>query len=162
MPRTARNKAVWIASACVAALLAGIGAVVFLIDAEQFRSALQTQLEKSLARPVQLGKLTHTIFPLALQAEALQVGEDPRFGQGTFLSAKRIKIQASLWPLLVSRRVEIQSVEITEPKAELIRRDGSWNYDSIYCRSAIRNSDDPDAAHGGIGIRVVLAPVLVP
>ena len=34
MPSAARNKAVWIASACVAALLAAIGAVVFLIDAE--------------------------------------------------------------------------------------------------------------------------------
>ena len=131
MPRAARSKAVWIAAASVAILLAGAVAAVLLIDAERFRPALQSQLEKALARPVQLGKLRHTIFPFALQADALQVGEDPRFGNGAFLSAREIKVRANLWPLVVSQRIEIQSVEIVEPQAELIRRDGVWNYESL-------------------------------
>ena len=131
MPRAARSPIVWIALACVAIVVLGAVTAVLIVDAEQFRPTLQRQLEKALARPVQLGKLKHTIFPFALQADALQVGEDPRFGNGAFLSAREIKVHANLWPLLINQRVEIQSVEIVEPKAELIRRNGVWNYESL-------------------------------
>ena len=40
-------------------------------------------------------------------------------------------------------------------------RGGSWYYNSLYCRSAIRNFNDPGFTHYSIGFRVVLAPVLV-
>ena len=59
MPRLLRSKAVWIALACVAVIVLGVVTAVLVVDAEQFRPALQGQLEKALARPVRLGKLTH-------------------------------------------------------------------------------------------------------
>ena len=122
------SKRIWIALASVAAGL--IGAAALLVDAEQFRPALEAQLRKGLARPVALGRLSHSLIPLSLRAEAIQIGEDARFGGGTFATAKQLTVRVALWPLL-SRKVEIQSVELVEPEAELIRRDGVWNYDSL-------------------------------
>jgi len=41
-------------------------------------------------------------------------------------------------------------------------RGGSWNYNSLYCRSAYRNIDTSGLTSAVFGFRVVLAPVLVP
>jgi formylglycine-generating enzyme required for sulfatase activity len=41
-------------------------------------------------------------------------------------------------------------------------RGGSWNYDSRYCRSAVRTSTHPGNSWNFIGFRAVLALVLVP
>lgn len=43
-----------------------------------------------------------------------------------------------------------------------VLRGGSWEGDSLYCRSAYRERFDPSSGHDSIGFRVVLAPILVP
>ena len=122
------KKRVWIGLA--AALISCAAALAWLVDAEQFRPALKAQLEKALARPVDFGTFSISFIPLALRAESLQVGEDSRFGSKPFVVAKSIRVRVRFWPLL-SKRVEIQSVQIVEPAVELIRRGSVWNYDSI-------------------------------
>ena len=122
------SKRIWIGLA--AALVAFAAALALLVDAEQFRPALKAQLEKALARPVDFGAFSLSFIPLALRAESLQVGEDSRFGSKPFILAKSIRVRVQFWPLL-SKRVEIQSVQIVEPSVELIRREGIWNYESV-------------------------------
>jgi uncharacterized protein involved in outer membrane biogenesis len=123
------SKGIKIGLAALAALLAAGAAALQLIDAEKFRPTLKAQLEKALARPVELGSLAVSWSPLGLSVGSLQIGEDPRFGTKPFVVAKQVKVSAKFLPLL-SGRVESQSVDIIEPQLELIRRNGVWNYES--------------------------------
>jgi formylglycine-generating enzyme required for sulfatase activity len=42
-----------------------------------------------------------------------------------------------------------------------VNRGGGWSGAADVCRSAFRNFNNPGVSYGGIGFRVVLAPVLV-
>ena len=39
-----------------------------------------------------------------------------------------------------------------------LRRGGSFNYNSEYCRSAFRNGNNPDNSYSSVGVRVVAEP----
>jgi formylglycine-generating enzyme required for sulfatase activity len=43
-----------------------------------------------------------------------------------------------------------------------VRGGGSWSYNAYCCRAAYRRRSDPGSWGDGYGLRVVLAPVLVP
>jgi len=145
------SKSIKIGLAAIAALLAAGVAALLLIDAERFRPTLKSQLEKALARPVALGSLAVSWYPLGLGVGSLQIGEDPRFGTRPFVVAKQVKVSAKILPLL-SGRLEIQSVDIIEPQVELIRRNGVWNYESVGGPKNEPSSSPSSVQLGAIGI----------
>jgi uncharacterized protein involved in outer membrane biogenesis len=116
-----------------AALLgAALFALPYLVNADQFRPLLKTELEKSLKRPVELGKLSLSVFPLALEAHDVVIGEDPAFGkERPFAKAETLAVRIDLLPLL-KQQVSVDSLRITNPAVELIRNaNGRWNTDSL-------------------------------
>lgn len=124
---------IWIILASIVALAAGvIFALPWLIHADNFRPLLKSELEKSLRRPVELGKLSLTIFPLAIAASDVTIGEDPAFGQQRpFARMQTLAVKLDLFSLL-KQQVNIQSLHITNPLVELIKNsEGSWNVDSL-------------------------------
>jgi AsmA protein len=145
------NKALKVGLIGLAALLALGVAALLLIDTEQLRPTLEAQLQKALARPVKLGRLSISWYPLGVRAGSVEIGEDPRFGTRPFAIAKELRASAKILPLL-SRRVEIQSVEIIEPQVELIRRNGVWNYESLGGPKSEPGSSSATVELGGIEI----------
>ena len=65
-----------------------------------------------------------------MRVDSVKIGEDPRFGTRPFVVAKEIRASLKILPLL-SKRVEIEGVQINEPEIELIRKNGVWNYESV-------------------------------
>ena len=123
----------WIILASVAALLLGaFFALPWLVNADSFRPLLKAELEKSLKRPVELGKLKLSVFPLAIEASDVSIGEDPAFGKDRpFAKAEKLAVRVDLFGLL-KQQVNIESLRITNPLVELIRdRQGHWNTDSL-------------------------------
>lgn len=123
----------WIILASVAALLLGaFFALPWLINADTFRPLLKAELEKSLKRPVELGKLKLSVFPLALEAADFVIGEDPAFRTGRpFARAEALAVRLGLMSLLRGT-VSVDSLRITRPLVELIRdANGRWNMDSL-------------------------------
>lgn len=152
------NKALKFGLIGLAALAAALVAALLLIDAEKLRPTLEAQLQKALARPVKLGRLSLSWYPLGVRAEAVEIGEDPRFGTRPFVTAKELRASAKILPLL-SRRVEVQSVDITAPQVELIRRNGVWNYESVGGPKTDSASSSATVQLGGIEIHDGVAAV---
>ena len=120
----------------VAVLLAGaIFALPHLIDADHFRPLLKSELEKSLRRRVELGALSLSIFPLALEAKDVVIGEDPAFfRQRPFAKAQKLAVRIDIFGLL-RRQLNIDSMRVANPLIELIRdAKGRWNTDSLTAR----------------------------
>ncbi len=118
--------------ALVGLVVLGIASIPFLVDANTFRPSIEAQLTTALGRSVKLGDLSLSLFSTSLIAKDLSVADDPNFNAAPFLTAKEIRIGLLPRPLIFSRKVMLQSFQITAPQITLIRGvNGTWNFSSI-------------------------------
>src|SRR5579859_4480028 len=103
-----------------------------VIDVNSYHDRIQAELQNKLGRPVTLGRLHLSILPLYFSAENPVIGEDPNFRTGRpFAEANEVDVSAALWPLL-HKDVQISSLELKQPKIELVRNaQGVWNYSTL-------------------------------
>ena len=103
-----------------------------VIDVNQYRGQIQAQVQKQLNRPVQLGEMSLSVFPLAVRVKNVVIGEDPNFHSNVpFADVQQLDISVKLLPLL-SKDVEVKSLELERPKIELIRNAaGDWNFATL-------------------------------
>ena len=103
-----------------------------IIDINQYRGEIQSQLQDRLHRPVQFGPLSLAVFPLRVQAQNVTIGEDPRFHSSLpFAQVGEMDISVKLLPLL-SKTIAISSLTLKQPKIELIKDEaGIWNFSGI-------------------------------
>src|SRR6184192_1642655 len=93
----------WIAIFAAILLLAALSAP-FLLNANQFRPLLESNLTAALGRDVKLGDLQLAILSGGVSANDLSIADDPSFSQTPFLRAKSLKIAVELPPLLFSHK----------------------------------------------------------
>ncbi|MGB7731609.1 MAG: AsmA family protein [Candidatus Acidiferrum sp.] len=118
--------------ALVGLVVLGVASIPFFMNANTFRPTIETQLKTTLGRSVKLGDLSLSLFSASLVAKDLSVADDPNFNAAPFLTAKEIRIGVLLWPLIFSRKVNLQSIQIKSPQITLIRAvNGTWNFSSI-------------------------------
>jgi AsmA protein len=116
----------------VAVLLLIVVAAVFLIDANRFRPALETELSAVLGRPVKIADLKVSLLQGGVTADGLFVADDPTFSHDPFVSAKSLKIGVELWPFVLSRKLIVTDITINEPQITLLETDsGTWNFSSL-------------------------------
>jgi uncharacterized protein involved in outer membrane biogenesis len=103
-----------------------------LIDINQYRAEIQSQLQNRLHRPVQFGALSLAVFPLRVEALNVNIGDDPRFHSSLpFAQVGEMDISVKLLPLL-SKTIAISSLTLKQPKIELIEDEaGVWNFSGI-------------------------------
>ena len=116
----------------VVLFLVVIFAVPALVDVNSYRGRIQSELQSRLGRPVTLGQLHLSLLPLSFRADNAAVGEDPSFqSQRPFAQASELSVSVALWPLL-HKDVQVKSLELGQPKIELIRNPaGTWNFASL-------------------------------
>jgi AsmA protein len=73
------RRLILVLSVVAATMLALVLAVPFLIDANQFRPAIESELTKSLGREVKIGALKLSILSGTVTASDLSVADDPAF-----------------------------------------------------------------------------------
>src|SRR4051794_25016111 len=115
----------------VALPLLALAALPFLLNGNSFRSALLTQMEQKLHRPVTAGDINVKTFPLALRISDLVIGQPADIvSKLPFVEAKEVFVAVDLWPLL-RKEVVINAVRLKSPRVELVRsRAGVWNYET--------------------------------
>ncbi len=124
-------------------ILIGVAAVILLlvvvmlllphlIDVNQYRGQIQTELQNRLSRPVKLGAMSLAVFPLRVQVQDVTIGEDPRYKSNLpFADVGELDISVKLFPLL-SKTIAIESLTLKRPKIELIKdQAGIWNFASL-------------------------------
>ncbi|MES1261134.1 MAG: AsmA-like C-terminal region-containing protein [Acidobacteriota bacterium] len=133
---------VLIVAGAIACLIAVSGALVYLlVDVNQFRPAIQAELQKELHRPVTLGPMSLGFFPLAIRVDDVVVGENPAYPTGRpFVTAKQIRVRAELFPLL-RKEVRVESLLLVQPTIELVKSlAGQWNFSDLTSQSASARS----------------------
>lgn len=113
-------------------LIAAVVSLPFLINVDQFRPTLQTDLSNALGREVKLGNLQLKILPGEVTADDLSVAEDPAFGKPAFLQAKSLHVGVQVWPFLISRKLIVTDLLIDQPEIALVQApSGNWNFSSL-------------------------------
>src|SRR5580704_8981469 len=124
-----------LAIAIVVIVVIVVGAMLLLphvVDVNQYRGQIQTELQKRLNRPVQLGEMSLSVIPLAVRVNQVTIGDDPNFhSNAPFAQVGELDISVKFFPLL-AKNIEIDSLELKRPKIELIRNAaGVWNFSTL-------------------------------
>jgi AsmA protein len=124
-------------------VLIALGAVVALVllvavclplflNADSFRSRIESTLTKSLGRKVSIGKLELSVWSGGLVATNATVADDPAFSNQPFIQADSVKIGVEILPLILSKQIRIRGFSLVSPKVQLLRAaNGTWNYSTI-------------------------------
>jgi AsmA protein len=124
----------------VVVLLLVVALVIpFLVDANQFRPALEAKLSQTLGRQVKIGDLKLTILSGSVTASDVSISEDPAFGSTPFLRAQSLKAGVELMPLILSHKLNVTGIAIVKPGVDLIQNaEGVWNFSSLGAQPVAR------------------------
>ena len=126
------SKTLRITLAIVAALVVLLLVAPFLIPVNQFRPMIEEKASMALGRKVQLGNLSLSLFSGSLSAEDLSIGDDPKFSPSPFLTAKSLKVDVEIMPLIFSKTLNVTGIAIDSPQVTLLHNAaGQWNYSTL-------------------------------
>lgn len=119
----------------------------FFIDANQFKPKVEAEATKALGRQVTVGNLSLSILSGGVSADNLSVADDPAYGKEPFLTAKSMAIGVAMWPLITSRKLNIESFTINQPTVNLIHgTNGKWNVSTLGAKET-KTSSEPTPAN---------------
>jgi len=128
----------------LAALIVIALALPFLIDANQFRPRLESELGKALGRDVKLGDLKLSILSGAVTATDLSISDDPAFNKSPFLRAQSLSVGVDLKELIFSKKLIVTGIEIQRPEIALMQAAaGTWNFSSLGAKSSAPKLAEP-------------------
>lgn len=132
-----------------ALLLATFIAIPFLLDANQFRPKLESELTGALGREVKVGNLKLALLSGGVEADDIAIADDPVFSRSPLVHAKSLRVGVELKPLIFSRVVHITGVTLEQPEITLIRSaSGDWNFSNIGGKSSSRPSEKQGGPSG--------------
>src|SRR5215831_12412415 len=133
----------WIAIV-MAILVVAVISLPFLINVNQFKPMLESELSTALNREVKLGNLKLSLLAGEVTADDLSVAEDEAFGKPAFVSAKSLNVGAEIWPFLMSQKLIITYLTIDQPEIVLAQApSGNWNFSSLGGKSKKTASPGP-------------------
>jgi len=126
-------------------LLASAIALPFLIDANQFRPALESRLTAAVGREVKLGDLKVSLFSGGVVASDLSIADDPSFSKTPFLRAQSLKVSVEMLPLILSRKLKVTGITISQPQINLIETPtGKFNFSTIGAKPSTASALPPE------------------
>ncbi len=116
----------------LAVVLIAVLCIPLFLNADNFRTRIESTLSTSLGRKVTLGKLDLSVWSGSLVAQNATVADDPAFSTQPFLQAASVKIKIKLLPLVPRKQLHITGFRIDSPRITLLRAaNGTWNYSTI-------------------------------
>jgi AsmA protein len=91
----------------VAAFIALLLVLPSLINVNSFRPKIESELSNALGRKVEVGDLSLSILRGRVSATNISIADDPAFSKSPFLTAKSVKIDVELLPLIFSKKLNI-------------------------------------------------------
>ena len=121
-----------VAGIVVAVLIVIAIAVPLLVNVNNFRPQIESNLSLVLGRPVKVGNLSLGVFSGSVGADQLSIADDPKFSSAPFIEAKSLQVGVELMPLIFSKQLNITKIVIDHPEMTLLRnREGVWNFSSL-------------------------------
>ena len=118
--------------AVAAVLVLLLAAMLFFVNANQFRPRIEADLTSVLGRKVTLGDLSFSVFSGSLTATDLSIADDARFETAPFIRAKSLDLGVDLWPLIMAHELNVRDLTITNPEIALMQDPaGVWNFSTV-------------------------------
>jgi len=113
----------------VSALPAGMIALPFLQNADQFRPQIESEISAALGREAELGNRQLPIFSGSIVAEEISIADNPASSHSPFVSAKSLQAGIELKPLIFSKSGHISGIALDHPSITAVKpKPGEWNY----------------------------------
>jgi AsmA protein len=121
----------WIAIV-VAIIIVLILVLPFVINVNDFRPRIESELTNALGRKVTVGNLSLSLWSGSLAADNIEIADDPAFGNAPFVKAESLNVGVNIIPLIFSKTLDIRDITLTRPQVALLRKpDGKWNFSTI-------------------------------
>jgi AsmA protein len=150
-----KSPIVKIVGIAVAVLIVIIIAIPFLINVNNFRPQIESNLGSALGRPVKVGNLSLSILSGSVGADELSIADDPKFSPSPFIQAKKLEVGVEIFPLIFSKQLSVTKIVIDQPVIALLRnREGVWNFSSLGNQSAqtAKPADKSSSAPANVSI----------
>ena len=109
-----------------------------------FQGVSQTRISQALGRPVTFRQVEFRFLPPSLKLADVRIGNDPRIGEGPFLSADEVSIGGGI--SLSGNELRLGRIRAFRPRVMLVQfADGTWNLPPGITRPARK---------GGLKVRV--------
>jgi AsmA protein len=116
----------------VVVLILIVIALPFVIDVNEFRPTLETDMTTALGRKVEIGNIKLSILSGGVKVDDVSIADDPAFSKSPFLQAKQVTAGVALLPLIFSGKLAVSSFTVTDPQVSLLRSSsGAWNFSSM-------------------------------
>src|ERR1035438_1961046 len=113
------KKIVRIAAIVVGVLIVAMIAIPFLVNVNNFRPQIESNLSSALGRPVKDGNLSLSILSGNVEADQLSIADDPKFSNTPFVQAKSLQVGVELLPLIFSKQLNVTKLLIEHPEISL-------------------------------------------
>ncbi len=135
-------KALKIIGIIIAILVVVVIALPFVLNVNEFRPRIETDLSAALGRQVKVGNLKLSILTGSVSADDLSIADDPSFSTTPFVRAKALDVGVQMIPLIFSKSLQITKIELDEPQVILLRSpSGKWNFSTLGTKSAAKPAE---------------------
>jgi uncharacterized protein involved in outer membrane biogenesis len=141
---------VWAVSVIIVLVLLLFAAVKIFFPADRVQELIVRNIEKSLNRPVTVGKASVTIWGgIGLKLEDLTVRNRPGFARDNFFTLEDLNVRLKFWPLL-SGKMEFGSIALNALTVNLEKSpEGILNFADLgEHETEARETEEIDAAKG--------------
>ena len=130
------------AALIIVGVVLAVGAAAPFLSADRFRGRIQSALEQSLNRKVEVGRITFNLLTgPGFTVKDVTIHEDPSVGLEPFAYVDTVRARVRLWSLL-SHRLSFSTLRLIEPSVNVAKRDdGIWNFQLFLNRT--RSPKDP-------------------
>lgn len=131
------RRALVIAGVVIIGLVVVALALPAIVNVDQFRPAIESELTRSLGRQVKIGNLKLSILSGTVTITDLTIADDPSFSRNSFLTTKALTLSIDLWQALFSHRLNVDGMSIESPDTVLVQApSGVWNFSSLGAKAA--------------------------
>jgi AsmA protein len=146
------KKILTIVGIIIAVLIVIVIALPLFVNVNRFKPTLESDLSSALGRKVEIGNIQLAILSGGVTVDNVSIADDPAFSHSPFLTAKQLTAGVHIFPLIFSKRLEVESFTITDPQVTLLRSPaGTWNFSSLGSTAAQKTSPAPASSAGASG-----------
>jgi len=149
-------KALKIIGIIIAILVVVVVALPFVLNVNDFRPRIETELSAALGRQVKVGNLKLSILTGSVSADDLSIADDPAFSATPFVRAKALDVGVQVIPLIFSKSLQITNIALDEPQVILLRSNsGKWNFSTLGNKNAAQpaESSNPNLSVGKLTVK---------
>jgi AsmA protein len=134
----------------IAILIVLVLVLPFVINVNNFRPRIESELTNALGRKVTVGNLSLSLWSGSLAADDIAIADDPAFSTSPFIRAKALNVGVEIIPLIFSKTLHIRDLTLLQPQVSLLRnRAAKWNFSTLGTASPAKKTGTTPPSSAG-------------